>query len=217
MQRIVDADKATLEHWGIKGMKWRVRRFQNKDGSLTAAGRKRYSDSAEGGKSTSASNKSKSSSSSGKSSGKLSSASKSSSSSEEKQDPVIKKKPSEMTDEELNAAINRLNLEKKYMDLLPKPPAPTPKQKRLVTRIFEKTRDDVVIPALTQSAKNALSAWLEKSFKDALGLNSKNDDDSLKALKERVDRLNLEERQYTIMQQRRQRAKNKKARKNKNK
>jgi hypothetical protein len=31
-----------LRHWGIKGMKWGVRRFQNKDGSLTKAGRKRY-------------------------------------------------------------------------------------------------------------------------------------------------------------------------------
>ena len=33
-----------LYHWGIKGMKWGVRRFQNKDGSLTPAGRKRYSE-----------------------------------------------------------------------------------------------------------------------------------------------------------------------------
>lgn len=33
-----------LYHWGIKGMKWGVRRFQNKDGSLTPAGRKRYDD-----------------------------------------------------------------------------------------------------------------------------------------------------------------------------
>ena len=32
----------TLTHWGIKGMKWGVRRFQNKDGSLTPAGKKRY-------------------------------------------------------------------------------------------------------------------------------------------------------------------------------
>lgn len=31
-----------IYHHGIKGQKWKVRRFQNKDGSLTAAGRKRY-------------------------------------------------------------------------------------------------------------------------------------------------------------------------------
>lgn len=31
-----------LYHWGIKGMKWGVRRFQNPDGSLTHAGKKRY-------------------------------------------------------------------------------------------------------------------------------------------------------------------------------
>ena len=33
-----------LEHHGIKGMKWGVRRYQNADGSLTAAGRKRRSE-----------------------------------------------------------------------------------------------------------------------------------------------------------------------------
>ena len=31
-----------LYHWGIKGMKWGVRRYQNKDGTLTAEGKKRY-------------------------------------------------------------------------------------------------------------------------------------------------------------------------------
>ena len=30
-----------LKHWGIKGMKWGIRRYQNKDGSLTRAGKKR--------------------------------------------------------------------------------------------------------------------------------------------------------------------------------
>ena len=30
-----------LQHHGVKGMKWGVRRYQNKDGSLTEAGKKR--------------------------------------------------------------------------------------------------------------------------------------------------------------------------------
>lgn len=34
-------NETTLQHWGIKGMKWGVRRYQNKDGTLTAAGKKR--------------------------------------------------------------------------------------------------------------------------------------------------------------------------------
>ena len=34
--------KNELYHWGIKGMKWGVRRYQNKDGTLTAAGKKHY-------------------------------------------------------------------------------------------------------------------------------------------------------------------------------
>ena len=33
-----------LYHHGVKGMHWGVRRYQNKDGSLTSAGRKRYTD-----------------------------------------------------------------------------------------------------------------------------------------------------------------------------
>lgn len=31
-----------LVHYGIKGMKWGIRRYQNTDGSLTAAGRQHY-------------------------------------------------------------------------------------------------------------------------------------------------------------------------------
>lgn len=36
-----------LAHHGILGMKWGIRRYQNKDGTLTEAGKKRYADSAD--------------------------------------------------------------------------------------------------------------------------------------------------------------------------
>lgn len=47
--RIIYSDE--LYHYGVKGMRWGVRRFQNKDGSLTNAGKKRYDVDIEGAKS----------------------------------------------------------------------------------------------------------------------------------------------------------------------
>lgn len=38
---IVKRDEDCLKHWGIKGQKWGVRRFQNEDGTRTEAGKKR--------------------------------------------------------------------------------------------------------------------------------------------------------------------------------
>lgn len=39
---ILDEDENSLEHHGIKGQKWGIRRFMNPDGTLTAEGRARY-------------------------------------------------------------------------------------------------------------------------------------------------------------------------------
>lgn len=89
-----------LYHHGIKGQKWGVRRFQNEDGSLTPAGKKRYesqkailtgvSDIAN------------------KSSEMLRSNTGS---------KRVSKNYSNLTDEELRKRVNRLNLERQYGEL----------------------------------------------------------------------------------------------------
>lgn len=77
-----------LYHWGIKGMKWGQRRFQYKDGTLTPAGKKRYS---EGGL-----------------------FSKSKKSSTKKSTPTD---PSQMTTRQLQSAIKRKQLENQLRNL----------------------------------------------------------------------------------------------------
>ena len=42
MESFIIISDGELYHWGVKGQKWGVRRYQNKDGSLTPAGKKRY-------------------------------------------------------------------------------------------------------------------------------------------------------------------------------
>ena len=40
---IYRSDEDYLQHHGVKGQKWGIRRYQNEDGSLTAEGRDKYS------------------------------------------------------------------------------------------------------------------------------------------------------------------------------
>jgi hypothetical protein len=71
-----------LYHYGVLGMKWGVRRYQNKDGTLTTAGKRRYK--------TSASDEAKT-----------------------------------MSDKELREKINRMQLERRYVDLTKSPDSRT--------------------------------------------------------------------------------------------
>lgn len=81
-----------LWHWGIKGMKWGVRRYQNKDGTLTTAGKKHYGEDGADGANTGTEVT-------------------------EYAPKVSKKKVSDYSDEELRAQINRMQMEKQYRDL----------------------------------------------------------------------------------------------------
>ena len=101
-----------LQHHGIKGQKWGVRRFQNTDGSLTAEGKKRYSVSDY----QQAIDKTKTA-------GKIVNEAKTLNNSIKKvNDPAaerrIRKSVAEMSDIELQKRVQRLNMEDNYTRMM---------------------------------------------------------------------------------------------------
>ena len=127
-----------LYHHGVPGQRWGFRRYQNPDGTLTPAGRRRANKLAEK---------------YAKVTGKKLIIKKRSVQGNEKQKP---KTISEMSDYELQQKINRINLENSYKKLLSQQPQNMKKVSKGKSFI-NKIKKDVIAPAAVQAGKTVLT------------------------------------------------------------
>ena len=134
-----------LCHYGIRGMRWGIRRYQNSDGSLTTAGRKRYST----GKHHSIFTRKKTTS---------------KATTKPAEEKPKQKSVSEMSDAELNAFLNRKRLEQQYYQLMatPQKKSAVAKGKEMVGKALENAAQDT----LTQIAKYAMAKSVNKVLGD---------------------------------------------------
>lgn len=150
-----------LQHHGIPGMKWGIRRYQNKDGSLTAAGKKRYEKELAKLKEEQRilNNKKKTQAKIDKlvamrknideTKAELGETPKTSKIKEKftqtKEEKASKRKLKDLSDEELQAKINRIQMEKRYIELtsVPKEQAKVNKGKSAVNDILSTSAKNI--------------------------------------------------------------------------
>lgn len=162
-----------LYHYGILGMKWGVRRYQNKDGTLTNRGKKRYNSEMEKLKQEEKvlKNKKRAQAKFEKLDAKrkeIESLRESVDGSKKKtSNKSSKKSIKDYSDDELRSMVNRMRLEQDYKNL-------SPKQVSTGKAFVDRALKNVIAPAAEEMGKQVVKSILTQQ------LNKYIDDDDLK-------------------------------------
>ena len=151
-----------LYHHGILGQKWGIRRYQNADGSLTPAGEKRYQTNKRFRAQVD----------------------------RQRAKSVIAKNTRELSNEDLQAAINRMNLENNYARLmnerLPTEPPPS-KAKQMADKFISKASDRL-IDSLSDVVGKRVSKLIGDAIFGAENQGKNNDGSGKKDKKDKKDK-----------------------------